>query len=253
MDIKKYPKKQLHKYSKIFMQIGLALSLFIVHTLMEHKTYERVLTPSSLGEVHMIVEMQEDIPILPTIKIKATQTKADPPPTLEKVKVVEDDVYVAETILKSTETNENEAVTNAVVSKITTDDIIEAREEQDDLIEDVPFLLIEDVPVYPGCTGNNEQLKACFTEKVTRFFGNRFDEDLPKELGLTAGNKRLYVVFTIDKTGKVVNVMVRGPHPTLETEVFKIFSALPRMTPGKQRGIPVGVTYSIPITIKVFE
>jgi len=28
---------------------------------------------------------------------------------------------------------------------------------------------------------------------------------------------------------------------------------LPQMTPGKQRGIPVGVSYSIPITFEVRE
>jgi protein TonB len=247
MEIKKNPKQKLENYSKIFMQIGLALTLFITYIFMEHKTYERVYTTNTVAEVNMISEMTEDIPIVPMQQIKPTQTSAAPPPALENFKVVEDDVRIKETIFKSTETDENEIVTNAVV---TTGDIVEVA-EREEIIEDIPFILIEDVPVYPGCKGNNKELKDCFTKKVTEFFAQRFDVNLANELGLQVGKKKLFVVFTISKTGKVINVKSRGPHPVLEKEVGKIISSLPNMTPGKQRGTPVGVSYSIPITFEV--
>ncbi|WP_299666859.1 energy transducer TonB [uncultured Polaribacter sp.] len=246
MEVKKYPRKQLENFSKIFLQIGLALSLFTIYVLIEHKTHEHA-DVKSLGEVHMTDEMKEDIPIIKIPKMKPTQKKTLPPPTYDDIKVVEDDIKVNETILETTETNENEAVTNAV---ITTDNIFEVQEGEE-IVEDVPFILIEDVPVFPGCKGNNKELKACFTKKITAYFASRFDVDLATELGLSEGKKRIFVVFKIDKTGIVTNIKARAPHPRLEKEVVEIISSLPKMQPGKQRGIPVTVSYSLPITFEV--
>ena len=242
MEFKKNPKLQLENYSKIFLQIGLALTLFIIYTILEHKTYENN-SIMSLGQANMVDEMQEDIPIIEMKDIKPPQ-KNTPPPVVEQIKVVEDEKQIEETIIESTETDETVSVI------VNTEDIVEI-EEVEEVIEDIPFILIENVPVYPGCKGNNTELKKCFTKNVTEFFGKKFNVDLGNELGLSEGKKRLYVVFRIDKTGKVTNVRARGPHPRLEKEVVEIISSLPKMKPGKQRNIPVSVSYSIPITFEV--
>jgi protein TonB len=241
MELKKNPKLQLENYSKLFLQIGLTLALFITYALIEHKTYEKN-NLKSLGEANMHDDMKEDIPIIEIQEVKPP--KNTPPPTIETIKVVEDDLKVEETIIESTETDENDAVF------VNTDEIVEIQEVEE-VIEDIPFILIENVPVFPGCKGNNNELKACFTKKVTEHFGENFDIGLAERLGLQAGKKRLFVVFTINNKGKVINVRARGPHPVLEKEVKKIISSLPKMTPGKQRGTPVGVSYSIPITFEV--
>lgn len=242
MEIKKNPKAQLDNYSKIFMQIGLVLTLYITYICMEYKTYE-IDNTSSLGVVSMIDDMKEDIPIVEIQKVDPPQQN-DPPPTIEKIKVVEDDLKIEEAVIKSTETDEGQAVI------VKTRDIVEVKEVEE-FVEDIPFILIEDVPVYPGCKGNNKELKDCFTQKVTQFFGKKFDVNLATELGLAPGKKKLFVVFTINKAGKIVNVKSRGPHPVLEREVGEIIGSLPDMKPGKQRGMPVGVSYSIPITFEV--
>ena len=41
MEIKKNPKSNLENYSKLFMQIGLVLALFITYAAIEKKTYDR--------------------------------------------------------------------------------------------------------------------------------------------------------------------------------------------------------------------
>ncbi len=242
MEIKKNPKQQLENYSKIFLQIGLVLTLFITYALIEHKTYEKN-NLKSLGQANMIDDMKEDIPIIEIQDLKPPPQKT-PPPVVEQIKVVEDDLKIEETVIESTETDETEGVI------VDTNDIVEV-EEVEEVVEDIPFVLIENVPVYPGCKGDNKKLKACFTKKVTEYFGKNFDVGLAGELGLQAGKKKMFVVFRIDRTGKVSNVKARGPHPRLEKEVVKIISSLPKMTPGKQRGTPVGVSYSIPITFEV--
>ena len=45
--------------------------------------------------------------------------------------------------------------------------------------------------------------------------------------------------------------MARGPHPKIESEVKDVMRQLPTMKPGRQRGKPVGVKYSIPFTLIV--
>lgn len=62
---------------------------------------------------------------------------------------------------------------------------------------------------------------------------------------------RVYVTFIIDKSGLITGVATRGPDRNLEKEAQRIISKLPKMTPGKQRGQPVRVHYSIPINFRL--
>ena len=235
MEIKKNPKSNLENYSKIFMQIGLVLALFITYAAIEKKTYDRNI--GDLGSANMTAEMEEETVI--TERIEPVKPKTPPPPAPEKIEIVEDEKEIEETIIESTETDETEAV-----------EIVEV-EEVEEVIEDVSFMIIEDVPVFPGCKGNKDQLKKCFSKKVQKHFSKKFDADLPNELGLTAGRKRVFIGFKIDRTGNIVDIQARAPHPKIKNEVIKVMKQLPKMKPGKQRGKPVGVKYSIPFTLIV--
>ena len=238
MQIKKNPKSNLENFSKIFMQIGLVLALFVTYQAIEQKTYDK--TYGDLGTVNMNAELEEEIPI--TERVEPEKPKTPPPPTPEKIEVVEDEKEVEETVIESTETDETEAV---VVEEI------EEIEEVEEVVEDVSFMIIEDVPVFPGCTGNNEELKACFSKMVQKHFSRKFDAELPNELGLSPGKKRVFIGFKIDRQGNIVNIQARAPHPKIKTEVVSVMKKLPKMKPGRQRGKPVGVKYSIPFTLIV--
>jgi protein TonB len=238
MEIKKNPKSNLENFSKIFMQIGLVLALFITYAAIEQKTYDKVY--GDLGVVNMNAEMEEEIPI--TERIEPEKPKTPPPPTPEKIEVVEDEKEIEETVIESTETDETEAV---VVEEI------EEIEEVEEVVEDVSFMIIENVPVFPGCKGNNNALKACFSKMVQKHFSRKFDADLPNELGLSPGRKRVFIGFKIDKEGNIVNIQARAPHPKIKSEVVSVMKKLPKMKPGRQRGKAVGVKYSIPFTLIV--
>ena len=92
---------------------------------------------------------------------------------------------------------------------------------------------------------------ACFNKKVQKHFSRKFDSNLPNELGLDSGRKRVYIGFTISNSGEIVDINARAPHPKIKDEVVKVMKLLPRMKPGKQRGKPVNVKYSIPFTLLV--
>lgn len=238
MEIKKNPKSNLENYSKLFMQIGLVLALFVTYVAIEKKTFDRQF--GELADVVMNGDLEEEIPI--TERIEPEVPKTPPPPTPEKIEVVEDEKEVEETVIESTETDETEAVEVEEIEEV---------EEVEEVIEDVPFTIIEDVPVFPGCKGNKQALKKCFNKKMQKHFAKKFDSDLPNELGLSPGKKRLIMLFKIDRTGNIVDIRAKAPHPRLQKEAIRIIKLLPKMTPGKQRGKAVGVKYTLPMRIDV--
>ncbi len=88
------------------------------------------------------------------------------------------------------------------------------------------------------------------SSKISEFINKKFNTDLASDLGLE-GRQRIAVQFKIDKTGRVIDVRARAPHPRLEKEAVDVVQSLPNMTPGKQRGKPVGVLYSLPIVFDI--
>ncbi|WP_196895073.1 energy transducer TonB [Aureivirga marina] len=240
MEVKKNPKANLENYTKLFMQLGLVLALVIVYIAIEKKTYDK--TYSDLGDSILQEEVEEDIPITERI-IEVKPPPPPPPPAApEVIEVVEDDEEIEETIIESTETDETEAVE--------VEEIVE-EEEEEEVIEDVPFAIIEEVPVFPGCKGSKSELKKCLQQKIQKHVARKFNADLANELGLPPGKKRIIVQFKIDKSGNISEIRSRAPHKRLQQEAERVIKTLPKMTPGKQRGRAVGVKYSLPISFNV--
>lgn len=238
MEPKKNPKADLSRRSMLFFQIGMIVMLFLAWQGIEWKSYDRSNLDS--GMVDVGDELDEEIPI--TQQLTPPPPPPPPPPAPEVIEVVEDEEEVEETIIESTETNQNEEI-------VEIEEIEEAVEEE---IADVPFAVIENVPIYPGCenAGNNSAKKKCMSDKIQKFVQKKFDTELANDLGLE-GRQRISVQFKIDKNGNVVNVRARAPHPRLEQEAVDVVKSLPKMTPGKQRGKAVGVLYALPILFQV--
>jgi hypothetical protein len=136
----------------------------------------------------------------------------------------------------------------------TNDNALKYREQREyNYVEgdDVPFAVVEEVPIFPGCEGTKEELRACLQENITKHVVKNFNADLANDLGLTAGIKRIFVMFKIDKEGNIVEVQARAPHKSLQEEAIRVVESLPKMEPGKQKGLAVGVKYSLPIAFKV--
>ena len=221
----------------IFFQLGMVLMLFITWRAIENKTYDKAEITQDM--LNLGDDLDEDIPI--TDQNIPPPPPPPPPPAPEVIEVIEDEADIEETIIESAEVNQEEEI-------VEIDDIEEAEEE----IDDVPFSVIENVPIYPGCENkkNNAEKKQCMSDKVQKFVQKKFNTDLAGDLGLE-GRQRISVQFKIDKNGNVVNVRARAPHPKLEQEAVKVVKALPKMIPGKQRGKAVGVLYSLPILFQV--
>lgn len=241
MKLKKNPKVDLNRWSNTFFLFGLAAMLLIAWQGLEWE----MSSSDSLGQEVKLLgdDLEMDIPITQQLN----QPPPPPPPPAavipEVINVVEDSETVEETVFESTETDQNLEI-------VAIESIEEVEEEEE--IAPVPFAVIEDVPIYPGCEvfTSNDERKACLAEHVMKYVQQGFNTELASELGLE-GKQRISVQFKIDKKGNVVDVRARAPHPRLEEEAIKLVGSLPQMIPGKQRGKPVGVLYALPILFKV--
>ncbi|MGC6421512.1 MAG: energy transducer TonB [Flavobacteriaceae bacterium] len=233
MEPKKNPKADLSKNSGLYFVAGLAFILFVSWQAIEWKTYEK----SLYGYEALNVEEddEEDVPI--TEQIKTPPPPPPPPPAPEVIEVVEDEEEVEETVIESTETDEEEII-----------EIVEVEEVEEDI--DVPFAVIEDVPIFPGCEKvAKSERRTCFQDKMNRHIRKNFRyPEIAQEMGIQG---RVYVQFVIAKDGSITGIRMRGPDKNLEKEAARIIGKLPKMTPGKQRGRPVRVPFSIPITFRL--
>ena len=235
MKLKKNPKADLRKNSSLYFIIGLCLMLAITWRAIEWKSYEK--NGFAYQALDIDADDDEEIPITEQIKTPPPPSPPVQQPTL--IEVVEDEEEVEETIIESTETDEDEIIeVENVAIEIEEDDI------------DVPFAVIEDVPVFPGCEKvKKEQLRACFQEQINKHIKRHFRyPEVAQEMVIQG---RVYVNFIIAKDGQITNIRMRGPDNNLEAEAKRIISLLPQMIPGKQRGRPVRVPFSIPITFRL--
>ncbi|WBL25285.1 M56 family metallopeptidase [Zunongwangia sp. HGR-M22] len=117
---------------------------------------------------------------------------------------------------------------------------------------DIPFSVIEEVPIFPGCEGlrTNEERKACMAEKIQQMIVDEFNTELWKSLTKEGEVLRVITQFRIDENGKIQNVKTRAPHALLEEEAKRVIKTLPQMKPGKQRGVATSVMYSLPIVFQ---
>lgn len=228
MELKKNPKKDLTRNSGMYFVVGLTMVLMLTYIALEWKSFYG----NELYDVSENVqpELIEEIDLF-----KVEQRKIPTPPAApEVIEIVEDDPEVVETIIESTESSEEAEVMEV--------EEVEYAEEFEDV--PVPFSVIENVPIFPGCE-NAKDKRVCFNRMIQKHISKTFRyPEISQEMGVQG---RVSVMFTIQKDGSIGNVRLRGPDKNLEKEAARIIDKLPKMTPGKQRGNAVRVPFSIPI------
>lgn len=218
MQSKKSPKSDLTKNTKLYFAIGLCLMVFVSWRLIEWKTYDK--TAIDIGTLNIQDDDDEEVPLTEQLK---TPPPPPPPPAPEIIEVMEDEEEVEETVIESTETTQEEVIED-----------VEVLEE--DLDADVPFAIIEDVPLFPGCENvKKSERRKCFQDKIQRHIAKNFRyPEIAQEMGIQG---RVHVQFIISKDGSITGIQSRGPDKNLEKEANRIISKLPKMIPGKQRDV----------------
>lgn len=233
MKVKKNPNLQVEKHSGTFFVAGLAFILALSYIALEWKSFTEF-TPQVLDDV-AFTAINEEVPV-------TVQKLPEPPKPIIKspsiLNVKEDDTPIIESVIKLPEATDALAPLDYKAIETAT---VEEEEE-------VSFIVVEDAPIFPGCESATDK-KACFQEMMLKHIRKTFDyPDTAVDLQLQG---KVHVLFTIDKGGQITDIQMRGPHEILEQEAARIIAKLPAMKPGKQRGKPVKVPFSIPITFKL--
>ena len=212
MEPKKNPKISLENKKGLFFQIALTLTLLIVIVAFQWKSYDKV--NYNLGQLNLDDIEEEIIPITK----QEVKPPPPPPPPPEVIEIVEDEVEIEEELeIEDTEADE--------------DVMIEIEEEDDEEF----FMVVENMPEFPG--GDLGLMK--YIQKNVKY------PPIAKEYNITG---KVYVSFIVDKIGNVTNVkIVRGVDKNLDAEALRVVKSLPKYKPGKQRGKPVRVMFTIPI------
>lgn len=240
MEHKKNPNLEIGRNSAIYFALGLNIMLFFTWRGLEYRSYQQ----ESVSQERLVFtdEVEEDIPIV------NLETTPPPPPTTaaipEVITIVEDTKEIEETVIESSESGQEDRIEEREISieEVVLDEIEE--------IVSVPFSVVERVPVFPGCVGKtNAELSNCFNTKMNEHIRKNIKyPESALDLGIYG---KVFVMFVIDSEGRVSAIRSRGPDSQLEREAERIIGLLPIMEPGKQRGKPVKVPYSIPINFKI--
>jgi len=213
--------------------IGLLLVLAMVYTALEWKSFDPI------NQIDVALNKVDD-----SIIEEATiiELKATPPPKPKvlpiEIEIIEDDEPIIETEVIASEVD-----TDTEIVDPSDFEVIEEPEEVK-----VIWTTIEEVPIFPGCE-SAEDKRACFNEMMQKHIRKNFRyPELAQEMGIQG---RVNTQFMINNDGTIGAIQKRGPHDVLEKEAVRILSKLPKMTPGKQRGSAVKVSFAIPITFKL--
>ena len=102
------------------------------------------------------------------------------------------------------------------------------------------FFVVEEMPDF--LNGGQEAFRKFIAENL------KYPETA-EENGIEG---RVFVQFVVRADGRVGNAsIVRGVDPALDQEALRVVMASPEWTPGRQRGKPVDVAFTFPITFRL--
>ncbi len=165
-----------------------------------------------------------------------------PPDVVEMIEIVEDDKEV-ENELKVENVEAPEEV--VIIKK-------PGEGKREEVTDNQVFMIVEEMPRFAGCENIKDEDKAteCFNREIGKFLGKNIQ--YPQRAKEANVEGIVYVQFTVDQNGNVKDVkIIRGIGFGCDEEAVRVVNKLPKFSPGKQRGRPVQVQYTLPINFKL--
>ncbi|MEL6558170.1 MAG: TonB family protein [Bacteroidota bacterium] len=224
MEVKKNPKADLRNRRWMFFFAALTVSLSIVLTAFEWKSYDEV-AMLDLGTV------QDDFDDI--LDIPPTEQPPPEPPVVELPQIIE--VPDEEEIEEELDINlDVEIDETTVIEDIITD--FEPIEEEK--IEKI-FDIVEDKPQFPGGEG-----------AMYKYLNKGMD--YPSQARRMGIEGRVFVQFVVNADGSISDVQsIKGIGAGCDEEAARVIKSMPKWNPGRQRGVPVKVRMIIPVYFKL--
>lgn len=226
--IKKSPKANLEKQVTTSILMGLLLGAAVMFFAFEWSSQTKKLDESVI--VSDVIAEEE-------IEITRQDQPTPPPPpppaapeTPEIIQVVEEKV---ETKFKiDSEDSQDRVQVDTYVAPPP------PKPKPEEVTEEI-FVVVEEAPQFPG--GESALMK--YLNDNIRY------PVIAQENGIQG---RVTCQFVVERDGSISDVqVVRGQDPSLDKEAVRVIQGMPRWKPGKQRGAPVRVRYTLPVLFRL--
>jgi len=234
---KEYGAYSLRKKYKRNVIIALILGVALMSTLIITPYLNAKAAESKSKKTERQVEIQMENLDQPT------ETVAPPPPPPPPPSdVVQQSRYVPPVVVDSVRPEETTQLMTADEAQveIQNEEVVEFVEEikeevQEEEPEPEPFIVVEEMPMFPG----GDQALLLYIAEHTNY------PEVAKENNIQG---KVIVRFCVTSKGTISQVSVlKSVDPELDKEAIRVVESLPAFKPGKQGGQPVPVWYMVPI------
>lgn len=221
----KTKKTDLEKKKILFFQLGLIAALALALTAFEWES-------SGNGNFTLLIDnrvVETPIDVIITDRSKIVPPPPPVIPIAEIIRIHKDDaIDINENIDVFAEPKED--IIHFILTKT----------EEPDVVETLPFTLIEEKPTFMG--GDYKE----FTKWV---YSKLKYPELAAQNGIQG---RVLLQFLIDTDGSVSNItVIRSEDKLLAEEAVRVVSMSPNWEPGLQRNNPAKVIFTFPITFRL--
>lgn len=119
-------------------------------------------------------------------------------------------------------------------------------------VGEIETKIVEEMPRYKGCEKviDKEKMKECSDNKMLVFIYSNIR--YPEKARRKGVEGRAIAKFMVDQDGEIKNVnVIRGVCKEIKIEVERIVKMFPEWHPGTQRGKPVKVWFTLPVSFKL--
>ncbi|MBK8624399.1 MAG: energy transducer TonB [Saprospiraceae bacterium] len=244
----KYPEMDVFKNSGSFFNYGMTAAVALALVAMSWTTYEKQIVVD-LNDLILEDEVEMDIP-------RTAEPPPPPPPPPPPVIQEVPDTEIIE--------DQPEFVDQTVDEESKVEAPVEVKKAPPPPppppppapVEDEIFKVVEQMPRFPGCEDKptEEEKKKCSDIAMLTFIQKNLKYPaIARENGVEG---TAVVQFVVDKDGSIADVKVvrepgAGCGQAAETVIKSMNNMGSKWVPGKQRGRPVRVLYTLPVKFKL--
>ncbi len=201
----------------------------------------------------------EEEPFAKIIRTPAEEKKKLPPPDLKPSdKIIDDDQEFKEDPVP--EPIDTEVKVDTQILKPASPLVINTKPKppaitplEDDDVEDMEFIVVEDMPRFPGCEKpemTKAEKQSCANKTLLEYIYKNIE--YPKMASRNGIEGTVVVDFVVEKNGQITDVNIRKEiGGGCGNEVVRIVKGMPEWVPGKQRNEKVRVRFTMPVKFQL--
>ncbi|MCT4664011.1 MAG: TonB family protein [Flavobacteriales bacterium] len=233
--------KSLERKKPLFFLIGLGIAILSSFVLINLEFEKKT---QNIEQIGMIEGQELQYSTIEIFKVDKPKEFVKPPKNLKKTfEINHDELKIVKNQLEIQDENYLESDDEEEDETLYIDDDVDEEETGE-----VAFIAVESLPYFSSCSkGNRTEKRLCVERQINLHIKKNFK--FPRQEKMLGISGKVTAQFVINKQGKIQDVQIvrGGKQKGFVKETKRLLNSIPQMIPGKQRGKPVNVKYTIPI------